>query len=131
MKKKFLMATALLAGSVVFAQQEEKTPPPPPPPPPTIEFVEPPPPPPVPPAPELIMTKDYASFLRRNKQVKQVAWKEDQKVTIHLKSGKSEVYDLSNKGDVKKLEDKYGQLPAGPPPPPPPPPAPAKTSKQQ
>ena len=123
MKKEFFVATALLAGSVVFAQQTKKAPPPPPPPP-TVEAKEiPPPPPPPPPSPEtppkLLMTPDYAAFLKRNQQVKRVEWKEDEKVAIHLKSGKTETYDLKQKEEVKKLEAKYGQLPEGPPPPPP------------
>ena len=130
MKKEILMATALLAGSVLLAQKKEKVTPPPPPAPPSIEIVEPPPPPPEAPVPQLIMTKDYAAFLKRNKNVKQVEWKEDEMVTIHLKNGKSEVYDLAKDEDLKKLEGKYGTLPE-PLPPAPPPPPPAKSTRQQ
>lgn len=138
MKKKLFVATALLASGIAFAQQKEKAPPPPPP---VLEAKDAPPPPPPPPAPEapkapeLLMTKGYAAFLKRNKQVKQLQWNDDQKVTIRLKSGQNEVYDLSKKEDVKKVEAKYGQLPAAgempPPPPPPPPPAPPKKPLRQ
>jgi hypothetical protein len=136
MKKNLFLATALLASGIALAQQKQKAPPPPPPPPPALEAKDiPPPPPPPPPAPEppkLLMTKEYAAFLKRNKQVRQLQYTDDQKVTIHLKSGKSEEYDLDKKEDLKKLEDKYGQLPkAAEMPPPPPPPAPKKSLKQQ
>ena len=40
------------------------------------------------------------------------------KITLELKNGKKEVYDLNNADDKKRFEEKYGQL--NPPPPPPP-----------
>ena len=133
MKKQLLMATALLACGFTFAQQNEKAPPPPP----KVDLRElpsPPPPPEAPKPPELLMTNEYAAFLKRNKDVRQLQRDEEQ-VTIKLKSGKSEVYNLNNKEEAKKLEAKYGELPdpgdMPPPAPPPPPPAPQKPSKQQ
>lgn len=131
MKKQFFVATALLASTVVFAQQDKKTPPPsPPPPPPKVEMEKFTPPPPPPDVPEVVVPKGYSDFLTRNKNVKTLEWTNQKQVTIHLKSGKKEVYDLGNKDQVKKLEDKYGQLPETPPPPPPPAP-PAKPVKKQ
>jgi len=125
MKKRFFVAIAVLATSVVFAQQKKMKQPPPPPPPPVVDVKEVPPPPP-PPEPvnppsktKMSLSKDYQSFLKRNPDVKEMDLNNN-KIHIRLKSGKEEVYDLNNKEEVKKLKDKYGELPAPPPPPPPP-----------
>jgi hypothetical protein len=48
MKKRSLIAIALLSGSIAFAQQKKDLLPPPPPPPPVITTIAPPPPPPPP-----------------------------------------------------------------------------------
>lgn len=132
MKKEILVAIAIFTGSIAFAQQKKAKQPPPPPPPPEVnmeKFVPPPPPPPrpnTPPPPKVVMERfsspnnaDYQAFLKRNPAVKSVGWSEN-KIRIHLKSGKEEVYNTSNEAETQKLKDKYGELPAPPPPPPPP-----------
>ena len=133
MKKRFLVAAAILTASTSFAQQK-KQPPPPPAPPPVMDVraVPPPPPPPPPVVPDkqgVGMFKDYQAFLKRNPTVKSIGWSED-KVHIHLKSGKEEVYNLNDTGQMQHLKGKYGELPVAPPPPPPPPKAPVIISEQ-
>lgn len=125
MKKSIFVAAAVLAASVSFAQKKEKQPPPPPPPPlMNVNEVPPPPPPPPPPAKaKKNLPDEFQAFLKRNPSVKGIGWNNN-KVRIHLKSGKEEVFDMNNKEDVEKLKNQYGELPAPPPPPPPPPPAP-------
>jgi hypothetical protein len=125
MKKRFLVALAILTASISFAQQKKAPPPPPAPPPPKVnneKFRFPPP---------IVypdgLPDDYKAFLKRNPTVKSLGWSEN-KVHIHLKSGKEEVYNLNNEAEVRKLENKYGGLPMSPPPPPPPPKAPKSKS---
>ena len=78
--------------------------------------------PPNPPA--ALDKKQYDDFLKRNPGVKNVALKNNL-MSIELKSGSSESYDLSKSERVNAAEKKYGELPIVPPPPPPaPPPAP-------
>ena len=106
-------------------------PPPPPPPPPMA-----PPAPPAPPEPgdqvaEKWNSNDYDAFLERNPSVKGLSWNNKNWLTIRLKSGKEEKYNLADEKSKKAAEDKYGELPVAPPPPPlppppPPPPAPSK-----
>jgi len=122
MKKSFFIAITVLAGSVVFAQQKkEKQPPPPPPPPKIMEVKEIPPPPPPPPKPDVSektnYPEDYSGFLKRNPTVKGIGWTDNQ-VRIRLKSGKEEDYFLNDNGEMQKLKNQYGELPAPPPPPP-------------
>ena len=63
---------------------------------------------------------DYKNFLKRNKEVKAVSWNNDgHTLTIRLKSGREEKYDLDIKEQKDKLEKRYGKLPEAPPPPPP------------
>lgn len=125
MKKRFLVAAAILTASVSFAQQKKQPPPPPAPPPPTVnldKFVPPPPPPPPPKAPakeRMDLPKDYQAFLKRNPTVKSLSWSEN-KVHVNLKSGKEEVYNLNDTEEMQDLKEKYGELPVAPPPPPPP-----------
>ncbi|HEU4633833.1 MAG TPA: hypothetical protein VFS22_07610, partial [Flavisolibacter sp.] len=71
---------------------------------------------------------EYQAFLKRNPGVKSIGWSGNKMVRIHLKSGKEEVYDLKDKGQVQNMESKYGKLPQAPPPPPVPP-APAVPPK--
>jgi hypothetical protein len=115
MKKRFLVALAILTASISFAQQKKAPPPPPAPPPPKVnneKFRFPPP---------IVypdgLPDDYKAFLKRNPTVKSLGWSEN-KVHIHLKSGKEEVYNLNNEAEALKLENKYGGLPMSPPPPP-------------
>ena len=148
MKKKIFIGIGLLAAIVVVAQQVRKpqAPPPPtsselvdfkqpsappePPAPPVPEITVPAPPPPPPPkapfapdaptAPEMIdIPDDYKAFLERNEGVKSLGWMYMNRVAIRLKTGEKEIYHLDNEEDVKRLESKYGKLPAAPPPPPP------------
>jgi hypothetical protein len=121
MKKRFLVALAILTGSVSFAQQKQKEPPPPPEPPKVNldKFVPPPPPPKAPEKQRTDLPKDYKAFLKRNPTVKNLSLSEN-KVRIYLKSGKEEVYNTNDKEEMQKLKDKYGELPVPPPPPPPP-----------
>lgn len=121
MKKTIFIAVALLSGSIVFAQKKNLKPPPPPPPPPKVADVNKLPPPPSPPmvsAQQNSLPADYKAFLKRNPGVKHIDWSENNRVHIYLKSGSEEVYDLNKEEDVKKVESRYGQLPAPPPPPP-------------
>lgn len=117
MQKTVLVALTLFSALVSLAQQEKHKQPPPPPPPPQVKFVAPPPPPPKV-AREHSASSDYQAFLKANPGVKGIGWSED-KVHIHLKSGKDEIYHLDNKEDMLNLRNKYGKLPAPPPPPPP------------
>jgi hypothetical protein len=126
MKKRFLVALAILTASISFAQQKKEPPPPPAPPPPKVnneKFHFPPP---------IVypdgLPDDYKAFLKRNPTVKGLGWSEN-KVHVRLKSGKEEVYNLNNEAEVRKLENKYGGLPMSPPPPPPPPKAPKSKSE--
>ncbi|MGN6401059.1 MAG: hypothetical protein ACTHMD_11435 [Flavisolibacter sp.] len=130
MQKTVLVAFALLTASVSFAQQKKHKQPPPPPPPPVVKLdklAAPPPPPHKPPPPPKVTREhlpspsnaDYQAFLKANPTVKSIGWSED-KVRIHLKSGKDEVYHLNNEADMLTLKNTYGELPAPPPPPPPP-----------
>ncbi|MBO9684015.1 MAG: hypothetical protein J7502_15335 [Flavisolibacter sp.] len=131
MKKRFLVAAAILTASASFAQQE-KQPPPPPAPPPVMDVRAVPPPPPAPLVPDkqaAALPKDYRAFLKQNPTVKSIGWSQD-KVHIHLKSGKEEVYNLNDREQMQHLKDKYGELPVAPPPPPPPPKAPEIRSEQ-
>ena len=104
-------------------------PPPPPPPPPPL--APPPPEPPVPGVPleDVDISDDYETFLKRNPSVKNLGWNHQNVLTVHLKSGKQEKYNLSDEKSRKAAEDKYGELPAAPPPPPPPPPPPMPPAK--
>lgn len=124
MKKSLFTAIAVLAASVVFAQQKKEAPPPPPPP--KLIDVQDIPPPPPPSKPD-DWTKDDKAFLKRNPSVKSVGWSEN-KIRIHLKSGKEEVFDLNNKEQMENFGKQYGELPA---PPPPPPPVPKKVDYPQ
>jgi hypothetical protein len=125
MKKRTLVAVALLASSMAFAQQKKEKQAPPPPPPPVVDVVHVPPPPAPPPPPEK-PNEEYNVFLKQHPEVKGIAWSNDA-VRIHLKSGKEEVYDMKNETEVKKLRETYGELPTPPPPPPPPKPVKTKT----
>jgi hypothetical protein len=64
----------------------------------------------------------YEAFLKRNPTVKRLQWSQD-KLMVHLKSGKVETYAATPKGTAA-AEKKYGTLPYPPPPPPPAPAAP-------
>ena len=128
MKKSIFISTAVLVGSLVFAQQKKEKPYPPPPPPILDAKDIAPPPPPAPKGPPKVLVdhfpapndENYKAFLRNNPSVKSVSWSEN-KIRIHLQSGKEEVFDLNNKEQMEKFKQQYGELPIPPPPPPPPP----------
>jgi len=114
---------AVLAGSLVFAQQKKEKPSPPP----ILKFEDiTPPPPPSPKDPPKVLVdhftspgnENYKAFLRNNPSVKSVSWTEN-KIRIHLQSGKEEVFDLNDKEQMAKFKQQYGELPVPPPPPPP------------
>lgn len=125
MKKSIFVVAGVLATSITFAQKKEKQLPPPPPP--VVDVSEVPPPPPPPPN-KVEISKDEQAFFKKNPTVSGIE-RNNNKVRIHLKSGKEEVFDLNNKDDVEKLKNQYGELPVTPPPPPPPPPPAPKTPK--
>ncbi len=89
------------------------------------EIAVPPPPPPVPPvekvtAPELPPYGSMTTFYKQNPGVEKVAFREN-KLTVELKTGKKEEYNLSNEPEKKSFLAKFKMVPAPPPPPPPPP----------
>jgi hypothetical protein len=122
MKKGILVAVTLLTGLVLVAQQQKEKPPPPPK---VLDVKVPPPAPPrVPISKQNSWLKDEEAFLKNNPPVKSIGWSEN-KITLHLKSGKEEVFEVNNKEQMDNFRKQYGELPE-PPPPPPPPPPPAK-----
>ena len=58
----------------------------------------------------------YKLFLKRNPKIKDMYWSKAG-ITIELKDGKKEIYDLKNQDEIKKAEVKYGRLPSLAPPP--------------
>lgn len=63
-----------------------------------------PPPPPPPPAPVMGITTGTLDKLSDDYEIT------DKKATIHLRSGKTEVYDLTNEKEIKAFENKYGKI---------------------
>ncbi|MGB4845643.1 MAG: M56 family metallopeptidase [Ferruginibacter sp.] len=96
-----------------FEKKYGELPPPPPPPPAPAPPAPPSAPPPPPPAPPKL--PDNVQRIQVNKE----------NVTVWLKDGAKERYDLSNSAQKKNFEKKYGKLPPPPPPVPPVPPIPA------
>jgi hypothetical protein len=115
MKKNALLLSCLLTGFLAFGQNKEKKAPPPPPPPKVEAPAVPPPPPP----PSVVLPEDYKEFLKRNPSVSGLHWYQNKTVTVRLKTGAKEVYDLSKNEAINQFEAKYGEMPAVPPPPPP------------
>lgn len=128
MKKISSLALGIFMITAGYAQKKSPKTPPPPPEPPKIEVKDVPPAPPAPPVPAEV-NDDYENFLERNKNVKKLGWNSDQKITVYLKNGEKEMFDLGREEEQKSFESKYGSLPAAPPPPPPAPPAPPKVIK--
>ncbi|HEU5167132.1 MAG TPA: M56 family metallopeptidase [Chitinophagaceae bacterium] len=61
------------------------------------------------------LPKDYKEFLKRNPQIENLQWSGDPfSMTINLKNGSKETYNLENKKEIAGLEKKYGKLPAAP-----------------
>ncbi|HEY1007628.1 MAG TPA: M56 family metallopeptidase, partial [Sphingobacteriaceae bacterium] len=63
------------------------------------------------------LPEDYKQFLKNNPAVERLGWK-NRAVIITLKNGRTEHYDLDSEAAMKRVRNKYGQLPAAPPPPP-------------
>jgi beta-lactamase regulating signal transducer with metallopeptidase domain len=62
------------------------------------------------------LPKDYKEFLKRNPQIESLKWSGGPfSMTINLKNGSKETYNLENKKEIAGLEKKYGKLPAAPP----------------
>jgi len=110
-----VIAALLVAGLVSLHAQADKNIPPPPPP---------------PPIPRVDISNFEAplpplEFYKRNPSVAIVHWKNEYKLELRLKDGKTENYDLNNENERKLFISKYGAVPEPPPPPPPPlPPSP-------
>lgn len=61
----------------------------------------------------------YKSFLKRNPSVKELAWKiKPYRVTVYLKNGDWESYNMENQKAKSEAKAKYGEFPYPPPPPP-------------
>ena len=138
MKKILTGMVALLIISAAYAQSEKQIKPPPPPPPPQIEKKELPPPPPPPiiniidekiKEPPVITVKGKMAdgFYNRNPSIVEIS-RQGNIITLKMKDGTEEKYDMSKKEENKNFTDKYGDSPIPPPPPPPAPPKPKKIS---
>lgn len=119
-EKHFYFHGSFSSIACVCPTKKEK---PSPPPPPILDAkdITPPPAPKDPPRVEYFPSpgkENYKAFLRNNPSVKSVSWSEN-KIRIHLQSGKEEVFDLNNKEQMEKFKQQYGELPVPPPPPPP------------
>jgi hypothetical protein len=122
-----LIALLFIGISASIAQSEKETKPPPPPAPPALPTIS-------------IADKQANEFYKLNPTVTEIS-RQGNWITLKMKDGSSEKYDMSNKDDKKNFADKYGEspLPDPPPPPkkvdeikmvpPPPPPAPPKPKK--
>lgn len=124
MKKLFVLAGSLILVVVAVNAQADKKEPPPPPPPPPMEAAKPKPPkivkeeqtkePPV----ITVKGKMADEFYARNPSVSNIS-RQGNVITLKMKDGMSEKYDVSNKEEDKSFTDKYGRSPIPPPPPPP------------
>jgi hypothetical protein len=113
-KMQILIIVLLVAGVLETKAQSQKELPPPPPPPKKIDIVK------VKP-PQLTESAIQPNvFYKRNPGVANLSWQGPYQITIKLKNGKQEEYDLSNGLQKKNFVDKYGSPPIPPPPPPPP-----------
>ena len=62
------------------------------------------------------LPKDYKEFLKRNPQIENIKWSGGPfSMTINLKNGSKEIYNLENRDEVARVERKYGKLPAASP----------------
>lgn len=50
-------------------------------------------------------------FYKRNPEVKQVAWSDEDELIVYLKNGRTEVYNTENKKDMRKFVENYGGVP--------------------
>jgi hypothetical protein len=126
MRKLFCVLPVVIIGIFLSKNGWAQKPPPPPPPPKVSlnKFT-----------PPVIAAKDKETdaFYKRNPSVANI-FRQGNKMTLTLKNGRKEEYDLGKKNEKKNFTDKYGSLPIPPPPtprpplPPPPPPKPTEKS---
>jgi len=57
----------------------------------------------------------YTAFYARNPEVKELAWRSNNKLVIKLKSGAEENYTFGDKKGMAAAEARYGKLPSAPP----------------
>ena len=123
MKKLFLLASSVILVVVAANAQSEKKEPPPPPPKPKEEKAKNNPPkivreaetdePPV----ITVQGKQADEFYERNPSVSEIS-RRGNIITIKMKDGSIEKYDMSKKEEDKSFTEKYGRSPIPPPPPP-------------
>jgi hypothetical protein len=114
MKKIQILIIIFLVAGVLETKAQSQIEPPPPPPPKKVDIVK------VKP-PQLIgSAKQSNVFYKRNPGVANLSWQGPYQITIKLKNGNQEEYDLSNGLQKRNFVDKYGSPPIPPPPPPPP-----------
>ena len=106
MKKLFVFASSLILVVVAANAQEDKKDPPPPPPKPTEEKV-----------PPVITLSVNNEFYEQNPTVSEIS-RQGNIITIKLKDGSTEKYDMSKKEEDRSFTEKYGRSPIPPPPPP-------------
>jgi hypothetical protein len=122
MKKLFTLAASLILVVVAAnAQSEKKEPPPPPPKVEMTKFT----PPKIVKDEELrvkpvitVKGKLADEFYEKNPTILEISRKGNV-ITLKMKDGTSEKYDISKKEEDKSFKDKYGRSPIPPPPPPP------------
>jgi len=90
--------------------QSEKREPPPPPPKPKDEVVK--------LTPPKIIIEKAEDFYTRNPSVAEIS-RQGNIITLKMKDGTKEKYDMNKKEDDKSFTEKYGASPIPPPPPPP------------
>ena len=124
MKKILGIAASLILVIVSANAQSEKREPPPPPPKPKDEVVKLTPPKIVkdeeeqvkaPPPPPKIITEKAEDFYTRNPSVAEIS-RQGNIITLKMKDGTKEKYDMNKKEDDKSFTEKYGASPIPPPP---------------
>ena len=117
MKKILAVAASLILVVVSGNSQSEKKEPPPPPPKPKEEAtyivkdekVK---------VPPVVIVSGKNEFYARNPTVAEIS-RQGNIITLKMKDGTTEKYDMSKKEEDKSFTDKYGTPPIPPPPPPP------------
>lgn len=107
MKKILAVAASLILVVVSANSQSEKKEPPPPPPKPKEEVK----------VPSVIVVSGKNDFYTRNPTVSEISRRENI-ITLKMKDGTTEKYDMSKKDEDKTFTEKYGVSPIPPPPPP-------------
>jgi len=117
MKKILVPLVLLVMGTTSNAQSDKKEPPPPPPKPKEEvkykivkdEKVI---------VPPVIIVSGKNEFYTRNPTVSEIS-RQGNIITLKMKDGTTEKYDMSKKDEEKSFTEKYGTSPIPPPPPPP------------